>query len=165
VTMIPRILFVFLLVLGPAILWGTSGTLPDRVATHFGPGGLANGWMSRDGYRTFMLALGTLVPIFVVLVSGFVPRAAAQKSKIPNPDYWLAPERRAETYARMLSHACWLGCAMLVFFTGTHLLLLDANAAQPPRLPERPFIALVVGFVVVLVVWMFALRMRFRRPT
>jgi hypothetical protein len=30
-------------VLVPAIIWGTSGTLPDRVATHFGADGLANG--------------------------------------------------------------------------------------------------------------------------
>ena len=38
----------------------------------------------------------------------------------------------------MLSHACWLGSAMLVFFIGMHLLLLRANAAAPPRLPEQP---------------------------
>ena len=69
-TIIPRVLFVALLVLGPAIIWATSGALPDRVATHFGHDGLANGWMSRDGYRAFMLALGTLVPLFVVLMAG-----------------------------------------------------------------------------------------------
>ena len=163
-TIFPRLLFAALLVLGPAIVWVTSGALPDRVATHFGGDGLANGWMTRDGYRVFMLALGTLAPLFAVLVSGFAPRAAASRGRVPNADYWLAPARRAATLTGMVNHACWLGCAMVVFFTAMHLLLLEANAAQPPRLPERPFVALLVGFLVVLAVWMFALRARFRRP-
>ena len=161
-TIIPRVLFVALLVLGPAIIWATTGTLPDRVATHFGHDGLANGWMTRDGYRSFMLALGTLVPVFVVVMAGLAPRFANRAMKVPNPGYWLAPERRAETMARMLSHACWLGSAMLVFFTGMHLLLLRANATAPPRLPETAFVAMIVALLIVLVVWALALRARFR---
>ena len=163
-TTIPRLLFVVLLVIGPAIMWATSGALPDRVATHFGADGLANGWMTRDGYRAFMLALGTLVPLFVVVMAGLAPQFASRTVKVPHPEYWLAPARRAETLSRMLSHSCWLGSAMLVFFAGMHLLLLRANAETPPRLPEGPFIAMVVGFVVVVIVWAFALRARFRPP-
>lgn len=161
-TTLPRVLFVVLLVLGPALMWATSGALPDRVATHFGHDGLANGWMSRDGYRAFMLALGTLVPLFVVVMAGFAPRFAGRALKVPDPGYWLAPERRAETMSRMLSHACWLGSAMLVFFAGMHLLLVRANATAPPRLPESAFVAMIVALVIVLLVWIVALRLRFR---
>ena len=163
-TIIPRVLFVALLVLAPAVMWGTSGALPDRVATHFGHDGLANGWMSRDGYRAFMLALGTLVPVFIVVLAGLAPRLGPRAVKVPNPGYWLAPERRTETMSRMLSHSCWLGCAMLVFFTGMHLLLLRANAATPARLPASPFYAMIVALVIVIIVWALALRLRFRTP-
>lgn len=163
-TIIPRVLFVALLVLSPAIIWGTSGALPERVATHFGHDGLANGWMSNDGYRAFMLVLGTLVPLFVVLMAGLTPQLAGRTMKVPNPDYWLAPDRKAGTLAFMLSHACWLGSAMLLFFIGMHLLLLRANADVPPRLPEQPFYAMIVVLVIVVIVWAFALRTRFRRP-
>ena len=163
-TIIPRVLFVTLLVLCPAIVWGTSGALPDRVATHFGHDGLANGWMSSDGYRAFMLLLGTLVPLFVVLMAGLTPQMAGRTMKVPHPEYWLAPERKAGTMAFMLSHACWLGAAMLAFFIGMHLLLLRANATVPPRLPEQPFFAMIVAPVIVVIVWALALRPRFRTP-
>jgi uncharacterized membrane protein len=161
----PRVLFVALLVLAPAIIWGTSGGLPDRVATHFGADGLANGWMSRDGYRTFMLVLGTVMPILIVVMAGLAPQFGKRLVKLPDPDYWLAPERRALTLASMFSHACWLGSAMLVFFTGMHLLLLRANAAVPPRLPESAFFTMMGALVIVLIVWTIALRARFRRAT
>ena len=35
----------------------TSASLPERVASHFGANGVANGYMSRDGYRTFILCV------------------------------------------------------------------------------------------------------------
>ncbi len=162
-TIFPRVLFVALLVLAPAIIWGTSSGLPDRVATHFGANGLANGWMSREGYRTFMLVLGTLIPCLVVVMAGLAPQFGKRMVKLPHPDYWLAPERRAQTMASMFSHACWLGSAMLVFFTGMHFLLLHANADVPPRLPESAFFTMIVALVIVLIVWTIALRARFRR--
>lgn len=160
----PRLLFVLLLVLSPAVMWATSGALPDPVATHFRADGFANGWMTRDGYRLFMLALGTLVPVFIVVMVGLAPQFTNRMTKVPHPEYWLAPARRAETMSRMLSHACWLGCVMLLFFTAMHLLMLRANAVTPPRLPEGPFFTMVVTFVVVVIVWVFALRARFRDP-
>jgi len=163
-TTIPRVLFVALLVLCPAVIWGTSGALPERVATHFGHDGLANGWMTRDGYRAFMLALGTLMPLFMVAVAGFAPQFGSRAMKVPNPGYWLAPERKHETLARMRTHACWLGSTMLVFFTGMHFLLLRANAVTPAHLPEGPFYAMIVALVIVVVAWGLALRIVFRTP-
>lgn len=159
----PRLLFALLLVLAPAVIWGTSGALPERVASHFGHDGLPNGWMTRDGYVMFMLALTIGAPLFAVVVSALAPRAAARKQRMPNAEYWLAPERRDETVARMVSHACWLGCLMLSFFVAMHVLLIQANATVPAQLPERTFIALVVAFVVALIVWALAQRLRFRR--
>lgn len=65
--------------------------------------------------------------------------------------------------ARMISHACWLGCMLPVFFVAMHILLIKANATVPAQLPERTFIALVVAFVVAVIVWALAQRLRFRR--
>ena len=65
--------------------------------------------MSHDGYLAFMLAMSTLLPLFVVAMTGFVPRIAVSQIKIANREHWLAPARRDETLAWLMSHACWLG--------------------------------------------------------
>jgi hypothetical protein len=41
----------------------TTRELPSTVATHFGAGFLANGWMARDDYLVFSLAFSILVPL------------------------------------------------------------------------------------------------------
>ena len=51
------LLFALLLIVVGAFIVATTGQLPDRVASHFGAGNLANGWMTRGGYLAFMLAL------------------------------------------------------------------------------------------------------------
>ncbi len=56
---IPRLLFLLVLIVVPVVVYATSASLPERVATHFGPGGVANGFMSHGGYLTFMLAMST----------------------------------------------------------------------------------------------------------
>src|SRR5258707_14206170 len=94
-TMLPRLLFVLLLIVAPAVIFATSAPLPARVATHFARGGLANGWMTHDGYLTFILAFAGLLPASVVILLGVLPPAIGSRAGIPNRNYWLGPERRA----------------------------------------------------------------------
>ena len=88
---IPRLLFLLVLIVAPIVVYATSTGLPARVATHFGAGGLANGWMRHDVYLAFMLLMSTLLPLVVVRVTGFVPRIAVSQIKIANRDHWLSP--------------------------------------------------------------------------
>ena len=96
---IPRLLFVLVLIVAPIVVYATSAGLPERVATHFGPAGVANGWMHHETYLAFMLAMTTLLPLFVVAMTGFFPRIAVSQIRIAHREHWLAPNRRAETLA------------------------------------------------------------------
>jgi len=162
--MLPRIAFVVLLVLVPAVIVAPSGALPDRVATHFGRGGLAHGWMTRDGYIAFMLAFTILVPLVVVVMTGFLPGIARSKCNIPNYDYWFAPARREASAARLVSHACLLGCLLVLCFGGFHAVLLDANAATPARLSEPAFFGVLAALLVGITLWVILMRRLFARP-
>ena len=162
--MLPRIAFVVLLVVVGALIVGTSGGLPEQVATHFGSSGAANGFMSHNGYIVFMLAFSVVMPLVVVATTGLVPRIARSGRNVPHFDYWFAPARREASSARLLSHACLLGCWMLLFFGALHGLLLDANTTVPARLHETVFFALLAVFVVGLGVWMLVMRRMFARP-
>ena len=147
--MIPRLLFVLMLIVGPVVVWTTSTGLPARVASHFGRGGIANGWMTHDGYIAFMLAFIVLVPLVVVAATGLVPRLATSRISLPHRQYWLAPERKEATVGWFASHGCALGVLLILFMLGIHFLTLEANPYSgasrrvgvlhgPGRLPGAP---------------------------
>jgi len=160
---IPRLLFVLVLIVAPIVVYATSAGLPERVATHFGPGGVANGWMHHETYLALMLAMTTLLPLFVVAMTGFFPRIAVSQIKIANREHWLAPSRRAETLAWLTSHASWLGIVLSLFLVGMHVLLVQANAVRPARLDEPMFFMLLAAFVALLFAWIVTMTLRFRR--
>src|SRR3954468_21478203 len=88
-------------------LISSAPQLPDRVATHFGAGGEPDGWMSRSSHLLFMGVFGLAFPLFVVglfFILRFLPDSGLN---IPHRDYWLAPERRSETFAYLFRHSLW----------------------------------------------------------
>jgi uncharacterized protein DUF1648 len=156
-------LFVMLLIAVSGVVAGTSGALPERVASHFSAAGLANGYMSRDAYRIFMLAFGFGVPLVVVALIAWLPRLAPNLINIPNRDYWLAPERREATLAALDACALWLGCLLTAMAGGVHWLIIRANAGTPPKLENSLLFTLLGAFVSGLVCWIIVLMWRFRK--
>ena len=157
-----RSLFILLLLIGAILIGVTTGQLPAQIASHFGAGGAPNGWMSRNGYLLFMLGFAVILPLGVVLAIGALPRRKPDSINIPNRDYWLDPARREATLRYFGTHACWLGSLLVVFISAIDLLLIEANATQPPRLPTQPFITLLVLFLVALTIWIATMVLHFR---
>jgi len=157
-----RLLFILLLITATILIGATSGQLPAQVASHFGAGGVPTGWMSRNDYRLVILAVAVVLPVVVVLGSTLLPRFKDARINIPNRDHWLAPARREATFRYLASHAYWLGSLLVVFIAAIHLLLLDANATQPPRLSSPLLFTLLVLFMVALAVWIATMAMHFR---
>lgn len=159
---LPRLVFALTLIIVPALVYATTAGLPPRVATHFAAGGAANGFMTRDGYLLFMLCLGTLLPLGVVALVGFVPGVAAGSIKGPQRAYWLAPERRRAALAWIADHACWLGVLLSLFLFAMHLLTVQANGVTPPRLTAAAFVPVLAAFLASLGLWVARLALRFR---
>ena len=162
---IARSLFILLLVIGTILISVTTDWLPAQIASHFGAGGAPNGWMSRNGYLLFMLAFAVGLPLVVVLSMGILPRRMEKRISIPNRDFWLDPSRRETTFAYLETHAYWLGSLLVVFIAAIHLLVIEANATHPPRLPGQLFGALIALFLVALAAWMLTLVLRFRHKS
>ncbi|MFO1312870.1 MAG: DUF1648 domain-containing protein [Burkholderiales bacterium] len=159
-----RMLFVLAVVVAPILVWTTSAELPARVASHFGSGGMANGFMSRDAYMLLMIGLTTLLPLVVVASLGFVPRLATSRLSIKNREHWLAPSRREETMATLASCACAVGIVLILFLLGMHFLTVEANGRTPPRLDESTFFVVLVGFLVLLGGAIAFMAIRFGHP-
>ena len=146
-----------------AYLVTTSASLPERVASHFGANGMANGYMTRDGYRTFIVSFALGVPLLVVAVVALFPRAFPGAINIPDRDYWMAPERREKTLGYLTGWACSLGSILALFIAAIHSAVRVANEYDPPRLPSALLFILLAAFGVAMVVWIAALATHFRR--
>ncbi len=155
--------FVLVLVVACAFVWLTSGDLPPVMASHFGPGGTANGFMSKGAYTALMLAAVIAVPALIALSAQLVRVLPPQLINLPNRQYWLAPQRREATLQALSSLVLPFAFALVVFLCFVHWLVVRANAVQPARLPEAPLFVGLAAFGVVTVLWLFVLFRRFRR--
>ena len=138
--------------------------LPDRLASHFAASGMPNGWMTKQQF--FITYAAVLVPAF--LVEFWVSRGIANKPdaklRLPNKEYWLAPERRAETFAYFDSFFAWYGCALLFVVVFAMGLAMRANFDTPPQLPTGPIVTVIAAFVLFNVAAVIAMMRRFSAP-
>ncbi len=156
-------LVVALVAAGVVFVAATAGQLPPTVATHFGAGGAANGWMSRGGYTVFALALTVVLPLVLYAGFGWLPHRFERFVNLPNRDYWLAATRREGTIAWLRAAGTALAILAALLSIGVHAMILDANAKRPPRLDEPVFLAGLAVFVVGVVGVTIAVQRKFRR--
>ena len=155
--------FILLLLFAVFFVTGTVSELPPSVASHFDAAGQANAFMSRSGYTRFVLCLAIGLPALVVAVLTAVYSRAADM-KLPNRDYWLAPQRIAETRAFLVAHGIWFGSLLVILVCLVHWLELAANRVHPPHLPGQLFAAVMIAFLLATAAWIAVLMFAFRRP-
>ena len=148
-----RLLLPALLVVCTFFTLNSVGDLPEKVATHFGANGVADGWTNRDHYRLFIVLFLVGLPSLLVWVMAGLPRYTNGKGQIPNCEYWFAQERRRTTESFLINHACWLGCFTAAIVYGVHISILRANAVAPPVFATDRFITMLVIFLCGLVWW------------
>jgi len=163
-TQIPRILFFAIVLAAIAQCVHDFPLLPDRMASHFGASGMPNGWMTKSQF--FITFAVTLLP--ALLVEFWVSRRIANKPdaklNLPNKEYWLSPERRAETFGYFESFFAWYGCAFLFVVVFAMGLAMRANFDTPPVLPTGPIVSVIGGFVLFNVAAIVAMLHRFAKP-
>lgn len=145
-----------------AFVLGTASLLPERVAIHFGLGGQADRWADRSQTIFFFETL-TVVPAVFVLLAVVMRWMPAGAFNLPHRDYWLAPERRAETVGIVSRQLIWIGCLMVLFLAGIYWLTIQANHATPARLPMNLFLPLLGAFLGGTVIWTIVFIRRFSK--
>jgi len=157
-------LYIAVVVACAAFIVSTSGDLPERVASHFGRDGQANGWMPREMYVRFILGAAVLVPLILVALLAWLPRSFPRAVNLPNRAYWFAEERRDTTLASMSMFAWTFGALLAALVAGVHWAVVEANVRRPPVLAESAIEALLAGFGLTIGLWIVAWYLRFRRP-
>jgi hypothetical protein len=142
----------------------SSAGFPDVGATHFDARGQPNASMGRGVYRGYMAFLVIVVPLLVAGLPVWVSRRWPMLLNIPNREYWLAPERRAETLTSLRTRTAVLAIAMVGLICFVHVLVMRANAGDQPELDQRPLLVGLGTFIAFMIGWIVSLYRRFRRP-
>jgi uncharacterized membrane protein len=161
---LPLLVLLTLTLAGAVFVLTTVDGMPPHIATHFGAGGMPNGWMSRSGYAMYQLVFTVALPLLVSAMAGGLPRLLPNLTNIPHRPYWMAPERREATLDFLADHACWLGCLIVVFASSLHWVIMQAHTHNPVRLPTTTFVTTLGLFLFGLGVWIVLALLRFRRP-
>jgi len=163
-TRVPRVLFFAIVLAALAQCVHDFPLLPDRLASHFAASGIPNGWMTKT---QFMVMYGViLLPALAIefWVSHRISNKPDAKLNLPNKEYWLAPERRAETFGYFETFFAWYGCVFLFVVVFAMGLAMRANFDSPPRLPTGLIVSDIAGFVLFNVVAVTAMLRRFSKP-
>jgi len=156
----PLFVLALLWVCGGASLIWSAQELPAKVASHFDGRGDANGWMARAEYLRMLAAIGVILPLFL-LGTGLAVRVLPSSSiNVPRREYWLAPERRAETTRYLARHMAWLTCFVTAFLMALNWLTVEANRQAPQRLSNVIWVFLAV-FLGAVIAWLGVLFVHF----
>jgi uncharacterized membrane protein len=160
---IPWIAFALALLFAIFYVSNTVSSLPPLVASHFDGAGFPTAHMTRAFYAKFVLGMGVGFPIAMVALLSVV-YSKASDMKLPNRDYWLAPEHIAQTRALLVAHAVWFGCLMVAMVCYMHWLVLSAYRSVPPRLSNQLVMGGLLVFMGIAAGWIIGLLRTFRRP-
>ena len=145
-----------------AHLWWHYPGLPEKMPTHFGSDGHADGFMTRAQYAQFELGLIAGMTLLFLGIGWLIKAVPADAINVPNRDYWLAPERRAETVRRLGSEMAGFGVALNLFFLGVQNETIQAALSGTNRLGPL-FSVYLVAFFAYTGVWLVLLYRRWGR--
>jgi uncharacterized membrane protein len=138
------------------------GSLPGRVASHFGPDGQPNGWMARDTHTMTQIGITLLIALIFFALASFLPRLPERFINLPHRDYWLAPKRRAETFAWLSGMLLWIGAVLQVFLGWVFREVWQANLTPTPALKMNA-LWLQVSLAIIVMGLIVTLLSRFRQ--
>ena len=130
--------------------------MPEVMASHFSGGGTPDGWMTRDLFIAFYLGMVALIIVIFILI----PKFPNQLRNIPNRNYWMEEERKADTMDYIDKAALRMGIATMALMVFVMQYAFEANLKQEPRLSGDVGWALVLYFLF-LGVWLVKFLKRF----
>jgi uncharacterized membrane protein len=138
--------------------------LPDTVASHFGRGGVPNGWMPKESNAAIFLAMDAFIFLVLLVSPSLVFKFPASMINLPNKGYWLKAENKPlakEIFAGLIME---FGTALFAFMLFIMLLLVDANFRTPVGLNEGFFLTVLAAFLAYTAYWGVKLYRSFRIP-
>lgn len=158
---VPLVFFLALTLVAFGFIIISGAELPASVASHFDAAGNPTSYMSHGVYFCVMV-MALMVPwLGTTLLATVYSRAPTLK--LPNRDYWMAPQRVAQTRLMLFAHALLFGCLLTGMLCYVNWLEICAHRRHPPHLPSELVQTGMLVFLIAMAVWICALTAAFRR--
>jgi uncharacterized membrane protein len=137
------------------------GQLPQRLPAHFNAQGIATSFAAKNVVIGVYLGGTFLLMLLFLRFGSRLSTVSDRRFKLPNKDYWLAPERSAETLATIARRFHWFGVATLALLFDIFHQIVRVALGYGRTLDHAPWsIGIYGGFALV---WVIAFTARFRR--
>lgn len=152
-----------LFALGALHAYVVADTLPERVASHFGPDGRADGFESRGQFFLMFAALSALAMLVLLSIPWLVRRLPRELVNLPNKSYWLTPEREGEALAKLADFSATFAVitSLLLFVVFELVLYANQHGGGLPNEIMLPLLGAYMAAVIAALVRMaraFAVR-------
>ena len=162
---LPKIIFI-LLALGAVIYFALLyPQLPQQMASHFNAAGRPTAWMPKSVFFFFFPGISLFVLFMTLYVTKLIASKPSDKINLPNKEYWLAPERRAETIKYFETFFAWFGCALLALLISGFYLALTANLRDDHTFDYSSFYVVLGAFLAFTIVWMTRMTAHFKNTS
>jgi uncharacterized membrane protein len=158
-----RRIFILLIVFFVLQCYFYYSQLPDPLATNFDAAGEANGWSSKSAFIAVYILMVAIFAATFLLLPRYVCRIPTAYVSMPNKEYWLAPERREDTFAFLSYQMLVIGNATMVFLICIIQLVIEANVSGTYRLAPGLMWILLGGYLLFTSVWTIRLIARFSK--
>jgi len=136
--------------------------LPEIVATHFNISGEPDGWMSKQSFLIGQALLLVVIVFEFTLLPFLISKMPDSLINLPNKEYWLADERRVETFRTIRHYFEWLGVALLALFIAVNQLVFEANLTRR-NLSETASWLILGVFLTFTTIWLIKFIKHFRK--
>lgn len=127
--------------------------LPERVASHFGSGGLADGWMPKDAFIWAQLVMLLVFILFYVMACYMKLPASGKYISLPNKEYWLQDGRKQQAERYLSLQMQWFVFCTMLFLMVIMQLTINANLQHEKRLDEQLLWYAMLIYGIFMVLW------------
>jgi uncharacterized membrane protein len=136
--------------------------LPEKMASHYNASGEPDNWMSKQSFLILELVILLVILAEFTLLPFLLERIPNSLINMPHKSYWLADERRHETFSVIRHYLEWFSVGLLGLFIAINEMVFRANLNNQ-RLSNAAWIALII-FLIFVAVWLTKFILRFRLP-
>jgi hypothetical protein len=147
-TRLPSSIFLVLALVGAMQYFYYAPRLPAIVASHFGIGGLVNGWQTKTAFFSIELIIILLATVISFGVPRLIEAMPVSLINLPHKEFWLGPERREDSLSYIRTWSAWFGCGLLAFLLFVMELAFRANLQTPPQFNNAAFVPAFLAFIV-----------------
>lgn len=137
--------------------------LPARVASHFGPSGIADGFLSRESFLIFHWGIMGFVAATFFGLPALIRITPEDAINLQNKGYWLALDRREQTLDYLADRLFAFGAATMALLASILQLVYESNLRGHQSIGLLPWVYLA-AYMTYTMIWCLSLQKRFYRP-